>query len=145
MDEQSKTHGAFSWCELMTTDSNSAKDFYTKLFGWTTEEMGVTPGMIYTVIKVGGKGIGGILSAQASARGPARHPSSFQVCGFRLPREVTLRSCAIAQLRNITLMHRRCFLQRIQSIPRAESRPLTNSTRTLSLTQRHHRAARGVD
>ncbi|HQJ08167.1 MAG TPA: VOC family protein, partial [Deltaproteobacteria bacterium] len=34
MDEQFRQHGAFSWCELMTTDVNAAKDFYTKLFGW---------------------------------------------------------------------------------------------------------------
>jgi uncharacterized protein len=71
MDEQFKTHGAFSWCELMTTDSKAAKDFYTRLFGWTTEEMSVTPGMTYTVIKVGGKGVGGIMSISPQAQGTA--------------------------------------------------------------------------
>jgi predicted enzyme related to lactoylglutathione lyase len=39
MDEQFKQHGAFSWCELMTTDPEAAKVFYTKLFGWSTEEL----------------------------------------------------------------------------------------------------------
>ncbi len=39
MDEQFKQHGAFSWCELLTSDVNAAKEFYTKLFGWETEEM----------------------------------------------------------------------------------------------------------
>jgi predicted enzyme related to lactoylglutathione lyase len=73
MDEQLKTHGAFSWCELMTTDANAAKDFYTKLFGWTTEEMSVTPGMTYTVVKVGGKGIGGIMSMPSQAPGMPPH------------------------------------------------------------------------
>ena len=29
MDEQFKKHGAFSWCELMTTNPNAAKEFYT--------------------------------------------------------------------------------------------------------------------
>ena len=32
MDEQFKKHGAFSWCELMTTNPGAAKEFYTKLF-----------------------------------------------------------------------------------------------------------------
>jgi predicted enzyme related to lactoylglutathione lyase len=39
-------HGAFGWCELMTTDVEAAKRFYTELLGWTTEEV---PGMSYTV------------------------------------------------------------------------------------------------
>ena len=61
MDEQFRKHGAFSWCELMTPNPSSARDFYTKLFGWTTEEMNTMPGMTYTVVKVGGSGIGGIM------------------------------------------------------------------------------------
>ncbi len=59
MDEQFKQHGAFSWCDLMTTDVKAAKAFYSKLFGWEMEEMAM-PGMPYTVVKAGGKGIGGI-------------------------------------------------------------------------------------
>lgn len=59
MDEQFKQHGAFSWCDLMTTDVAAAKSFYTKLFGWETEDMSM-PEMVYTVVKAGGKGIGGI-------------------------------------------------------------------------------------
>ena len=61
MDEQFRKHGAFSWCELMTPNPSAARDFYTKLFGWTTEEMNTMPGMTYTVVKVGGNGIGGIM------------------------------------------------------------------------------------
>jgi predicted enzyme related to lactoylglutathione lyase len=68
MDEQFKQHGAFSWCELMTTDADAAKAFYTKLFGWDTEEMSM-PGMTYTVVKAGGKGIGGIMSIPKEAQG----------------------------------------------------------------------------
>lgn len=60
MDEQFRQHGAFSWCELMTTDVEAAKGFYTGLFGWETEEMSM-PDMTYTVIKAGNKGIGGIM------------------------------------------------------------------------------------
>lgn len=66
MDEQFKQHGAFSWCELMTTDVEAAKGFYTKLFGWDIEAMKM-PGMTYTVVKTGGKGIGGIMAMPPDA------------------------------------------------------------------------------
>jgi len=66
MDEQFKQHGAFSWCELMTTDVETAKGFYTSLFGWDAEEMSM-PGMVYTVVKAGGRGIGGIMSMPQDA------------------------------------------------------------------------------
>ncbi|MRR14910.1 MAG: VOC family protein [Deltaproteobacteria bacterium] len=61
-------HGKFNWCELLTTDVAAAKSFYTKLFGWETEEMSM-PGMTYTVIKVGGEGIGGMMGIPESAKG----------------------------------------------------------------------------
>jgi predicted enzyme related to lactoylglutathione lyase len=61
MNEPFKQHGAFSWCELMTEDAKAAKAFYTKLFGWNTEDM-TMPGMTYTVIKAGGSEIGGIMT-----------------------------------------------------------------------------------
>ncbi len=68
MDEQFTQHGAFSWCELMTTDVEGAKVFYTKLFGWETEDMSM-PGMTYTVVKAAGKGIGGIMPIPKEAQG----------------------------------------------------------------------------
>jgi hypothetical protein len=55
------THGAFSWNELTTTDTQAALEFYTKLFGWTTEVMDM-PGMKYTVVKAGGQPIGGVMA-----------------------------------------------------------------------------------
>lgn len=68
MNEPFKQHGAFSWCELMTTDVEAAKAFYTKLFGWDTEDMKM-PGMTYTVVKAGGSGIGGIMAIPPEAKG----------------------------------------------------------------------------
>ena len=38
MQDHYKTHGAFSWNELMTTDPEAAKQFYSEVFGWETEE-----------------------------------------------------------------------------------------------------------
>lgn len=67
MENQFK-HGQFNWCELMTADVNAAKNFYMKLFGWETEDMSM-PGMTYTVVKVGGEGVGGIMQIPEDAKG----------------------------------------------------------------------------
>ena len=60
MDEQYKHHGAFSWCELMTTDVEAAKAFYSKLFGWETRDIPMD-GMTYTMVKAGDKDVGGMM------------------------------------------------------------------------------------
>jgi len=67
MEDQFK-HGQFNWCELMTKDVDAAKKFYAELFGWEMQEMSM-PGMTYTVIKVGGEGIGGIMNIPDNAKG----------------------------------------------------------------------------
>jgi len=54
MDESRMKHGAFGWFELMTTDPEGAKKFYTELFGWETEDYPMEK-MNYTVLKVGGR------------------------------------------------------------------------------------------
>jgi predicted enzyme related to lactoylglutathione lyase len=61
-----KTHGAFSWMELMTSDPDGAIDFYKKVFGWTVEkmEMGTGP---YNVVKVGDTAVGGIMNIPPNA------------------------------------------------------------------------------
>ncbi len=56
-----KTHGAFSWNELMTTDPAAAATFYGKLFGWTAKDMGEKMGG-YRVVSVGETGVGGIMA-----------------------------------------------------------------------------------
>lgn len=58
MSNPMQTHGAFSWMELHSGDSGKAKDFYTSLLGWGTEEMEM-PGMTYSVITNGEDKIGG--------------------------------------------------------------------------------------
>ena len=69
-------HGAFSWCELMTSDVEAAKRFYTELLGWTTEEAQV-PGMSYTIVKTGEVGIGGIMSVPPQAAGAPPHWGTY--------------------------------------------------------------------
>jgi len=48
------------WTELMTTDADKARDFYTKLLGYKSEIMEMGP-MKYTVLKVGDTPVGGML------------------------------------------------------------------------------------
>jgi predicted enzyme related to lactoylglutathione lyase len=61
-------HGMFSWSELITTDPESAKEFYTQLFGWTTEEF-PTADFTYLIVKVDGQGVGGIMPVPKHAIG----------------------------------------------------------------------------
>ena len=65
-------HGVFSWCELMTTDVDAAKRFYSKLLGWTTEDISM-PGMTYTIVKTGGTEIGGMMPVPPQAAGAPPH------------------------------------------------------------------------
>jgi uncharacterized protein len=62
------THGAFSWTELTTSDRKAARKFYGQLLDWKFEDMDMGKGT-YTVIKVGGQGIGGITDVPPNAQG----------------------------------------------------------------------------
>jgi predicted enzyme related to lactoylglutathione lyase len=50
--------GAFSWSELYTRDVPAARDFYSKVFGWGTEEEDMPFGK-YTTFQVDGRAIAG--------------------------------------------------------------------------------------
>lgn len=52
--------GEFCWNELMTGDTKKAQEFYSGLFGWTTQthDMG---DMTYTMFMNGDKGLGGMM------------------------------------------------------------------------------------
>ncbi|MEO5903737.1 MAG: VOC family protein [Gemmatimonadaceae bacterium] len=60
MTADSSSHGAPSWYENYASDVDKAKAFYTNLFGWTTQDMPV-PGMVYTVLKLDGEQIAGMM------------------------------------------------------------------------------------
>ena len=76
MTDRFKQHGAFSWNELMTTDPRSAADFYTKLLGWTTDDVQMED-MTYTVIKAGDEQIGGIMQIPPEAKGAPPHWGAY--------------------------------------------------------------------
>lgn len=63
-----KTHGAFSWSELMTSDPEGALSFYRQLFGWTVEtsQMGMGP---YHVVKAGDTSVGGVMGKPPGGEG----------------------------------------------------------------------------
>ena len=64
-----KTHGAFSWSELMTTDPQAAADFYARLFGWKVETMDMGTGP-YRVVKAGDTSVGGIMGMPPGEQAP---------------------------------------------------------------------------
>lgn len=66
MNEAMRTHGAFSWPELQTADAAAAKAFYAEVLDWEIEAMDLPNGS-YTMIKVGGQPIGGIVQAEGAA------------------------------------------------------------------------------
>ena len=73
MHDPAKTPGAFSWCELMTSDQAASKRFYGELFGWQMQDLGPDMGN-YTVVKTAdGQGVGGIMTLppQSDCKQPA--------------------------------------------------------------------------
>lgn len=68
-----KTHGAFSWSELLTSDPDKAAEFYGKLFGWQVDTMpGGPPGAPpYRVLKVGDTAVGGLMASPQPGMPPA--------------------------------------------------------------------------
>ena len=68
MKDPFKQQGAFSWFELMTSDVDGAKNFYSSLFGWDTEDMPMGD-MNYTVVKAGDESIGGLMPISPQAEG----------------------------------------------------------------------------
>jgi uncharacterized protein len=63
------TVGKFVWHEQVSSDPKQAQDFYTRLFGWSTEAF--KPGEVdYTMISSGGQSHGGFAKAKEGAPPP---------------------------------------------------------------------------
>lgn len=67
--------GNFCWVELGTSDSDAAKSFYSQLFGWEFQDNPMGPDMVYTMLKLDGKDVGGLykLGADMVAQGIPPH------------------------------------------------------------------------
>jgi predicted enzyme related to lactoylglutathione lyase len=61
-----QTPGQFCWNELITTDINKAKEFYSKTFGWTFEES-ISEDSINTLAFLNDKLIAGIYQNPSSS------------------------------------------------------------------------------
>lgn len=60
-----KQHGAFSWNELMTTDLEGAKSFYSKMFSWQLDD--INNEMPYTMAKINDQDTAGMMSMPPEA------------------------------------------------------------------------------
>jgi predicted enzyme related to lactoylglutathione lyase len=69
--------GALVWNELHTRDVDAAKAFYGAVFGWEGDTNEMSPGVEYTMWKLGGEMIGGM--AQMNANMPADVPPHWLV------------------------------------------------------------------
>ena len=67
--------GSFSWFELGTTDQDAAKNFYTRLFNWTSEDHPMGPGGVYTMFRLNGRdaAAGYTLNPQQRSQGVPPH------------------------------------------------------------------------
>jgi hypothetical protein len=54
---QAHAPGTFCWAELLTTDAQAAKRFYTGLFGWSFQDVPIGEDGYYTMFEAGGKSI----------------------------------------------------------------------------------------
>jgi predicted enzyme related to lactoylglutathione lyase len=52
--------GTFCWTDLTTTDQDAAKAFYGGLFGWEPEDLPVSEGVVYSMMRVDGKDVAAI-------------------------------------------------------------------------------------
>jgi predicted enzyme related to lactoylglutathione lyase len=61
--------GSMCWNELLTTEVEAAKAFYTAVFGWETvsHDMGT---MVYTLFRKAGKDVGGAMTMPAGMQAP---------------------------------------------------------------------------
>ncbi len=69
-----QTPGAFSWCELMTTNPEAAMEYYSQLFGWEMFPFPM-PDIEYNVVKNGEAMIGGVMPIPKDA--PPGMPSNW--------------------------------------------------------------------
>jgi uncharacterized protein len=68
------SHGRFVWYELITTDAEAAKAFYTKVLGWGARDVSV-PGRPYTLFIAGEAAVSGLMDLPEDARKLGGTPS----------------------------------------------------------------------
>ncbi len=61
------TPGTIPWNELITNDQAASIEFYSGLFGWSTDQMEMPDGNSYTLFKQGDKMVAGCVQPPAEA------------------------------------------------------------------------------
>jgi len=64
----------FIWYELMTSDQDAAEAFYRAVVGWKMADAG-QPGMRYTILSAGDRGMGGVMAIPAEAAAAGARPA----------------------------------------------------------------------
>jgi predicted enzyme related to lactoylglutathione lyase len=60
--EECNTPGTIGWNEIITPDKAGSIEFYSKLMGWSSEDMDMPDGNTYTMFKQGDRMIGGCVT-----------------------------------------------------------------------------------
>lgn len=74
----SPTHhdpGTFCWSELVTSDATGAKEFYSRLMGWETEDDPIPGGGVYTMIRLAGGNVGALYEQSEEMRSEGVQPT----------------------------------------------------------------------
>jgi predicted enzyme related to lactoylglutathione lyase len=69
--------GTFCWADLGTPDATAAKQFYTALFGWTSEDRPMGPGAFYTMLTLDGRAVAALYPQDPAPAGGSPHWLSY--------------------------------------------------------------------
>ena len=69
-----KNQCAFVWYDVMTTDPDAARGFYTSVIGWDARDSGM-PDRSYTILSMGERMVGGLMPIPESARSMGARPA----------------------------------------------------------------------
>jgi hypothetical protein len=69
--------GSFCWADLATSDTDSAKAFYTGLFGWEAVDTPTDAGIPYSMLMKGGKLVGALYRMAPDGGGVPPHWGSY--------------------------------------------------------------------
>ena len=87
--------GDFCGPELTTRDLAAAKDFYTRLFGWTASDRGDRGGTTYVVLENDGRDVGALASSGLEAAGRTASPHWMPYVAVKSAEEAAAKAAAL--------------------------------------------------
>ncbi|UCE17076.1 MAG: VOC family protein [Gemmatimonadota bacterium] len=66
--------GTFCWVDLVTKDAGASKKFYSELMSWDTVDTPAGPDMVYTMLQLRGKAVGGLYAMGPEQRSQGLPP-----------------------------------------------------------------------